>query len=163
MGKALPHIDELTEEELVTSVELAEDIEPNFDTVVGIFEVQADPLLGYGAFGTVHYAVLIAESKTVALKAVSKAATRTAAIDGGSPASVREILYNEALLLEELAASRHRNMLRFHGCIAPHASLLTLSPISYRIHCPPLPWRAVRQLVARHQPCLYRAAALRWW
>ena len=104
-----------TETELLANVDSAEDVEPNFDVVKNILEVQADPLLGYGAFGTVHYAVLIAESKTVALKAISKAATRKAAVEGGSSASLREILFGEALLLEELAIDRHRNMLKFHG------------------------------------------------
>ena len=104
-----------TETELLANVDSAEDVEPNFDVVQNILEVQADPLLGYGAFGTVHYAVLIAESKTVALKAISKAATRKAAVEGGSSASLREILFGEALLLEELAIDRHRNMLKFHG------------------------------------------------
>ena len=106
------------EADLLFATQKAEDVEPSFDCMSGVLEVQADPLLGYGAFGTVHYAVLIAESKTVALKAVSKAATRNAAVEGGSPASLREILFGEALLLEELSAGRHRNMLKFHGCAA---------------------------------------------
>ena len=113
-------------DELLAGVEEAEDVEPSFECVRDVLEVQTDPLLGYGAFGTVHYAVLIAESKSVALKAVSKAATRAAAASGDSQASLREILFGEAMLLEELAVGRHRNMLKFHGCATvarAHASL----------------------------------------
>lgn len=115
MGEEQPDPDDVTDEELLAAVQLAEDVEPSFDVLEGLLEVQADPLLGYGAFGTVHYAVLIAESKTVALKAVSKAATRTAALEGNTQSSLREILFSEAQMLEALAVGRHRNMLKFHG------------------------------------------------
>ena len=86
-----------TEEELLAEAEIEAAEEPDFEAVADILEVQADPLLGYGAFGTVHYAVLKAECKTVALKAVSKAATRAAAAEGGSSAGLREILFGEAM------------------------------------------------------------------
>ena len=98
----MPAVESMSEAELRAAVEHAEDIEPSFDCLKGILEVQADPLLGWGAFGSVHYAVLIAEGKTVALKAVSKAATRFAAVEGGSPATLHEVLFGEAQLLEEV-------------------------------------------------------------
>ena len=54
---------------------LDDDPFPSFEILKDTLEVQEDPLLGFGAFGTVHYAVLIAEHRTVALKAISKART----------------------------------------------------------------------------------------
>ena len=152
-------------DELLAGVEEAEDVEPSFECVKDVLEVQSDPLLGYGAFGTVHYAVLIAESKSVALKAVSKAATRAAAATGDSQASLREILFGEAMLLEELAVGRHRNMLKFHGCAT--VARAHASPCSRAVPAmaarPPLPVRcfALPQVVARHEPCVYRTAAVR--
>ena len=90
---------------------------PSFQVLSDVMEVQLEPLLGFGAFGSVHYAVLLADSKTVALKAVSKEATKASLANSSAAAttSLTELLYGEAALLEELAASRHRNMLKFHG------------------------------------------------
>ena len=98
-------------------------VEPSFECVAGELEVQFEPLLGSGAFGTLHYAVLRSENRTVALKAVSKAATRQSAIEGGATTSIREILYGEAMLLEELAKPRHRNMLKFVAAARPPTEL----------------------------------------
>lgn len=91
-----------------------QDDSPTFDCLQDIVEVQRSPLLGVGAFGTVHYAVLIDGSRAVALKAANKELTLRGAADGEQQ-SEHEILYGEAIMLEELAASKHRNMLRFHG------------------------------------------------
>ena len=77
--------------------------------------MQTTPLLGVGAFGSVYYAVLVEGARAVALKAISKERTRAAAQRGGAQQSAQELLYGEAKLLEELAATKHRNMLRFHG------------------------------------------------
>lgn len=88
---------------------------PTFGVLKDVVEVQTTPLLGEGAFGTVHYAVLVEGSRAVALKAISKERTCQAALRGNAKANVEEILYGEAMMLEELASGRHRNMLRFHG------------------------------------------------
>ena len=89
--------------------------EPTFEVLQDVIEVQHTPLLGEGAFGTVHYAVLIEGSRAIALKAISKRLTQRAAASGGAEQSLAEILYGEVKILEGLAAGRHRNMLRFHG------------------------------------------------
>ena len=88
---------------------------PTFAVLRGLVEVQTTPLLGVGAFGSVYYAVLVEGARAVALKAISKERTRAAAQRGGAQQSAQELLYGEAKLLEELAATKHRNMLRFHG------------------------------------------------
>ena len=88
---------------------------PTFAVLRGLVEVQTTPLLGVGAFGSVYYAVLVEGARAVALKAISKERTRAAAQRGGAQQSALELLYGEAKLLEELAATKHRNMLRFHG------------------------------------------------
>ena len=88
---------------------------PTFAVLRGLVEVQTTPLLGVGAFGSVYYAVLVEGTRAVALKAISKERTRAAAQRGGGQQSAQELLYGEAKLLEELATTKHRNMLRFHG------------------------------------------------
>ena len=88
---------------------------PTFAVLRGLVEVQTTPLLGVGAFGSVYYAVLVEGTRAVALKAISKERTRAAAQRGGGQQSAQELLYGEAKLLEELASTKHRNMLRFHG------------------------------------------------
>ena len=88
---------------------------PTFAVLRGLVEVQTTPLLGVGAFGSVYYAVLVEGTRAVALKAISKERTRAAAQRGGAQQSAQELLYGEAKLLEELATTKHRNMLRFHG------------------------------------------------
>jgi hypothetical protein len=74
-----------------------DDLVPGFGVVCDHLEVQKDPPLGLGAFGTVHYAVLKAESRTVALKAISKSLTLEA-LAGSSGQLTRpaeEIMYDE--------------------------------------------------------------------
>jgi serine/threonine protein kinase len=59
--------------------------------------------------------VLIGSTKPIALKAVSKRATLAAARDAGAALAEADLLYGEGAVLRALGASRHRNMLRFHG------------------------------------------------
>ena len=98
------------------SSETSEDDVPTFEPVKDVLDIQTDALIGRGAFGTVHYAVLREEQKAVALKVVSKSRTRASAEHGsGVTSSLDEILYGEARVLQELASARHRNMLKFYG------------------------------------------------
>lgn len=71
---------------------------PDFEAVRDHLEVQRSPPLGVGAFGTVHYAVLKSESRTVAVKAISKSLTLQALAGSSGGQQVRsaeEIMYDE--------------------------------------------------------------------
>ena len=86
---------------------------PDFE-VLDEFEVEAEPL-GDGAFGSVHRTTKKGTSKLGAVKAISKALTKTAVEADNKKEDWYQLLQLEVTILKDLSATKHRNLPKFFG------------------------------------------------
>ena len=83
---------------------------PTFEALADEFEVDPDPI-GFGGFGTVHFALQHNSNKTVAVKAISKERTAELSEKAGQRCDIE----TEVELARDLGLKRHRNILKFYG------------------------------------------------